>query len=118
MHEYFNWQRNLRFWKISFYKYSDLWKKIWRLYRSAIGFYISDEIEFNIFEFMFVCPNAIFEIKKIYRNNKMRTLVKNCLKINPSKEEKNFFKKLKRGIFWISDLLCEFCDFHFGNKTN
>lgn len=48
---------------------------------------------------MFVCPNARFEIKKNYKNNKMRTLVKNCLKINPSKEEKNFFKKLKIGMF-------------------
>lgn len=59
--------------------------------------YLNGEINFKVFEYMFVNPEIKHIMKKQYKNKKIRSIVKNCLKTELPREEIQFFKDLKKG---------------------
>ncbi len=59
--------------------------------------YLSGELSFKIFEYMFVNPYIKPVMKKQYKNKELKNIIKICLKKELSVEEIQFFKDLRKG---------------------
>lgn len=59
--------------------------------------YLKGELKFELYEYMFVNPHIKHEMKKQYKNKKIRKIVKKCLKNELPVEEIQFFKDLSKG---------------------
>ena len=65
----------------------------------SMDLYLNGELDFRIFEYMFVNPNIKYIMKKQYKSKEIRNIVKACLNSELSREEVQFFKSLKKGKF-------------------
>ncbi|WP_296091680.1 hypothetical protein [uncultured Treponema sp.] len=82
---------------ISIFAYDANFESYMDLLSYSTHLYLNGEINFKVFEYMFVNPEIKHIMKKQYKNKKIRSIVKNCLKTELPREEIQFFKDLKKG---------------------
>ena len=70
-----------------------------RLLVSSTELYLNGNLEFTIFEYLFVNPHIKQIMKKQYSNDRIKELVKQCLRSDLPKEERLFFMNFRKGKF-------------------